>query len=80
VIAVEIGRVCVKIAGKEAGKLCIIVDRLDRNFVMVDSPYVKRRRCNIRHLEPTEHVIKINKGADSKEVEEALKKANLLEG
>ena len=79
-IAVEIGRVCVKIAGKEAGKLCIIVDRLDRNFVMVDSPYVKRRRCNIRHLEPTEHVIKINKGADSKEVEEALKKANLLEG
>ncbi len=76
----EIGRVCIKIAGKEAGKLCVVVDKLDRNFVIIDSPYVKRRRCNIRHLEPTEHVIKISKGAKSKEVEEALKKANLLEG
>ena len=76
----EIGRVCIKIAGKEAGKLCVVVDKLDRNFVIVDSPYVKRRRCNIRHLEPTEHVIKISKGAESKEVEKALKKANLLEG
>lgn len=76
----EIGRVCIKIAGKEAGKLCVVVDKLDRNFVIIDSPYVKRRRCNIRHLEPTEHVIKISKGAESKEVEEALKKANLLEG
>ena len=76
----EIGRVCIKIAGKETGKLCVVVDKLDRNFVIIDSPYVKRRRCNIRHLEPTEHVIKISKGAKSKEVEEALKKANLLEG
>ncbi len=75
----EIGRVCIKIAGKEAGKLCVVVDKLDRNFVIIDSPYVKRRRCNIRHLEPTEHVVKINKGAKSKEVEEALRKANLLE-
>ncbi len=76
----EIGRVCIKIAGKEAGKLCVVVDKLDRNFVIIDSPYVKRRRCNIRHLEPTEHVVKINKGAESKEVEKTLRKANLLEG
>lgn len=76
----EIGRVCIKIAGKEAGKICVIVDKLDRNFVIVDSPFVKRRRCNIRHLEPTEHVLNIKKGASSEEIEKALKEAKILEG
>ncbi|RLG55185.1 MAG: 50S ribosomal protein L14e, partial [Candidatus Hydrothermarchaeota archaeon] len=51
--AIEIGRVCVKTAGREAGKRCVIVDIIDKNFVLVDGPEVQRRRCNIKHLEPT---------------------------
>ena len=31
----DIGRVCVKLTGREAGKRCIIVDRIDKNFVLV---------------------------------------------
>ena len=74
---IEVGRVCYKIAGKEAGRKCVIVDLIDENFVLVDG-LVKRRRANIKHLELTPQKVEIKKGASTKEVIEALKKANLL--
>ncbi|CAB3287559.1 50S ribosomal protein L14e [Methanocaldococcus lauensis] len=75
--AIEIGRVCVKTAGREAGKICVIVDILDKNFVIVDG-LVKRRRCNIKHLEPTEKKVDIERGATTEEVRLALDAAGLL--
>jgi large subunit ribosomal protein L14e len=74
---VEIGRVCVKLAGREAGRKCVVVEKIDKNFVVIDSPVVKRRRCNIRHLEPLDVKIDIKEGASEKEVEKALKKAKI---
>lgn len=70
----EVGRVCVKTRGREAGKECVVVDIIDENYVLVDGPKVKRRRCNVRHLEPTPRKINIKKGASHKEVLEAFKK------
>jgi len=75
--AIEVGRVCIKTAGREAGKICVIVDILDKNFVIVDG-LVKRRRCNIKHLEPTEKKVDIQKGASTEEVKLALDAAGLL--
>ncbi|ADC70199.1 conserved hypothetical protein [Methanocaldococcus sp. FS406-22] len=75
--AIEVGRVCIKTAGREAGKVCVIVDILDKNFVIVDG-LVKRRRCNIKHLEPTEKKVDIQKGATTEEVKLALDAAGLL--
>ena len=81
--AVEIGRVCVKVAGREAGKRCVIVDIIDRNFVLITGPVevngVKRRRANTSHIEPTALKMKISKGAGDDEVLEALKKAGKLD-
>lgn len=81
--AVEVGIVCVKIAGREAGRRCVIVDVIDRNFVLVTGPPkvsgVRRRRANISHVEPTPLKVKIGKGAGDDEVLEALKKAGLLD-
>lgn len=68
----EIGRICSKTRGKEAGEKCIVVDIIDENYVMIDGPKTKRRRCNIRHLEPTDKTAKIKKGAKGKELEKAL--------
>jgi large subunit ribosomal protein L14e len=49
------GRICIKIAGRDAGEKVIITKVIDENFVMVKSPKRKQeRRCSIRHLEPTE--------------------------
>ncbi len=81
--AVEIGRICVKITGREAGRRCVVADVIDKNFVLVTGPPkvsgVKRRRANIGHIEPTPLKIKITKGASDEEVLEALKKAELLD-
>ncbi|MEE0489981.1 KOW motif-containing protein, partial [Methanosphaera stadtmanae] len=44
--AIEKGRVCVKIAGRETGKKCVIVDVIDENFVEIVGNEVKNKRCN----------------------------------
>lgn len=72
----EIGRLCVKIAGRDAGKKCLVVDVLDENYVVIDGQ-TRRRKCNITHLEPLERVVEIEKGASCKEVCNALKKLNI---
>jgi large subunit ribosomal protein L14e len=81
--AIEVGRICVKICGREAGKKCVIVDIIDKSFVLVTGPKsvtgVKRRRANINHLEPLAEKIEIKRGASDEEVIEALKKKGLLE-
>ncbi len=79
----DVGRICVKIAGREAGRKCVIVDIIDQNFVLITGPKsltgVKRRRVNIRHLEPTEYKIDIPKGASDEEVLKALEAAGLID-
>ncbi len=64
---IEVGRVCVKIAGRDAGKHCIIIDVVDDNYVIIDG-LTRRRKCNIKHLEPLETLLKINKNCEHKTV------------
>jgi large subunit ribosomal protein L14e len=75
--ALDIGRICVKKLGREAGKKCIVVDIIDKSFVLVTGPKalnrVKRRRVNIRHLEPTEDRLKIVRRASDEDVIAAAK-------
>ncbi len=68
----DVGRVCVKLVGREAGKKCVVVDVVDENYVLVSGPEVKRRRCNVRHLEPLEQKLEIGEGASDEEVRRAL--------
>jgi len=72
----EPGRLCLKIAGRDAGKYCVIVDNVDASFVMIDGN-VKRKKCNIKHLEPLDKVLKIKKGASTATVHEAMKKEKI---
>jgi len=67
----EVGRVCIKIAGRDAGKIAIVVDTLKDNWILIDGN-VRRRKCNIKHLEPAEKIIKIKKGASTLEVHKAM--------
>ena len=79
----EVGRICVKTVGREAGKKCIIVDIVDKNFVLITGPKtvsgIKRRRANINHLEPTQEKLDVNRGATDEEITEALKAAGKLD-
>jgi large subunit ribosomal protein L14e len=74
--AIEVGSVCVKIAGREAGKKCVVVDVIDKNFVLVTGPQkvngVKRRRVNINHIEPTNKRVKINRGENDEQIAQAM--------
>jgi large subunit ribosomal protein L14e len=81
--AIEVGRVCVKVAGRESGKKCVIVDVMDKSFVMVTGPKkvtgVKRRRVNINHVAPTDDTVQIKRGASDEEVTQMLETAGKLE-
>ncbi len=68
----HIGRVCKKTRGKEKGKIAVIVNIIDENYVLVDGPEIKRKRCNLGHLEPTDKVVNIKKNATHEEVVKAL--------
>lgn len=63
--SIEVGRVCVKTAGREAGQKCAIIEIIDENFVEVVGDSVKNRRCNIAHLEPTTETIDVSGDIDS---------------
>jgi len=81
--AIEVGRVCVKVAGRESGRKCVIVDVMDKSFVLVTGPKkvtgVKRRRVNINHVAPLEDILQIKRGASDEEVTQMLEAAGKLE-
>lgn len=72
----EVGRICLKIAGRDAGKTAIVVEKIKDNLVLIDGN-VRRRKCNTAHLEPTEGTLKITKGASTTEVHKAMSTAKL---
>ena len=78
----NVGKIAMKIAGREAGKYCVVLTNPKDNFVTVTGPKVltgvKRRRCNIDHLEPTQYQVKLEAEASDKKVIDALKKEGLL--
>ena len=68
---IEIGRVVVKTAGRDAGLYGAVVEIIDDTYVLVDGQ-LRRKKSNVRHLEPTEKKVNIEKGASHEEVAEAL--------
>jgi len=73
----DVGRVCVKLSGREAGRQCVIIDVIDRNYVLVTGPEeltgVRRRRVNMNHLRPLEERLEISRGASDEEIISLLK-------
>lgn len=80
-MALEIGRVCVKVAGKEAGGICVVVKNVDKNFVEVSGPKlltgIKRRKVNVVHLDPTPYKLEISEGAADDAIIGAYDKAGV---
>ena len=71
-----IGQLCVKIAGRESGKHCVIVDKIDSNYVLIDGN-VRRKKCNINHLELLNKKLDIKKGASTSEIHKAMEKEGI---
>ena len=81
--AIEVGRICIKQGGRECCSKCVVIDVMDKSFVLVTGPKkltgVKRRRANINHLMPIEDKIDIKRGASDEEVTQAIETAGLTE-
>ena len=81
--AIEVGRICVKQAGREIGKKCVVIDVMDKSFVLVTGPKkvtgVKRRRVNINHVMPLQDKIEVKRGASDEEVAQVLDAAGKLQ-
>jgi large subunit ribosomal protein L14e len=80
---IEPGRIVLKVAGREAGKYAVIVERMNDDFVLITGPKsvtgVKRRKCNIDHIEPTEHKLEIDSKADDANIENSWKSSGLID-
>ncbi len=81
--SIAVGTVCMKVAGREAGAICCVVKPVDKTFVMVTGPKlvtgIKRRKCNIEHLEPVGIFLEsIKEDAGDEEIIEAYKKSNVI--
>lgn len=73
----KVGMVCLKIAGRDAGKLAVVVNILKKGYVLIDGD-LRRRKCNILHLEPLGKSVNIKENASTDEVAEELKKNSLI--
>ncbi|NOQ56397.1 MAG: 50S ribosomal protein L14e [Nanohaloarchaea archaeon] len=81
--AIIAGRVCVKTAGREASKYCVITDVIDDYFVEITGPKaltgMKRKKCNISHIEPTADILKIKAKATDDDILKAIDTAKLTD-
>lgn len=71
-----VGRICVKIAGRDAGGKCVIVEQIDNTYVLVDG-LTRRRKVNVKHLEPLAEVVQISAGANHVAVVAAFRKLGI---
>ncbi|UJG39751.1 MAG: 50S ribosomal protein L14e [Candidatus Heimdallarchaeum aukensis] len=81
--AIQIGRIVVKTAGREAGKKAIIADLIDQNYVLITGPKdltkVRRRKVNVGHIELTDKVVSIKRSASDDEIIKAIDEAGLTD-
>ena len=79
-VLLQQGRIVMKLAGREGGRYAVIVEPEKDGFVTVSGPKsitgIKRRKCSIFHVEPTEHTLAA--GSDA-QLEKAWKESGLIE-
>ncbi|MAF51123.1 MAG: 50S ribosomal protein L14e [Nanoarchaeota archaeon] len=72
----EIGQLCVKTAGRDSGQFCVVVENVDDVYVLIEGN-VRRKKCNIKHLEAVDKVLKVKEKASNSEVTKALEKEGI---
>jgi len=79
---VEVGRVCLINFGPDFGKLCTIIDVVDENRAVVDSPKdeVHRQAINFKRLQLTDIKLDMQRGARMKQLAAAWTAAEVTKG
>ena len=66
-----------KLAGRDAGKKGVIIEIIDNQFVILDGA-TRRKKVNVKHLEPMEQIVKIKDKASHQEVKSVLEKVGII--
>jgi len=69
----EIGQVCIKTKGREAGRTIVVLSKPKAGKVLVDGTKVKRKQCNMLHLFPINKIAKVSEEENHEGVVKALK-------
>ena len=72
-----VGQVGMKIAGRDAGAIGVVVADLDAGFVEFSNA-VRSRKCNVAHITFLSKKIAVKKGASQKDVVAALAKEGFV--
>lgn len=73
---IDVGRIVMKLSGRDGGKLAVVVDKVDKNFVLIDGQ-TRRKKCNLLHLEPLDKIVDIKKNATHEDVKKAFKELGI---
>ena len=68
---ITVGSVVMKIAGRDAGRLGVVLDVKD-DMVLIDGQ-VRRREVSVNHVEPVNQTVDIAKNASTESARDALK-------
>lgn len=74
---VEIGRVALVNYGPQYGKLVVIVDFIDQNRALIDSPDIVRTQINFKRLSLTDIKIEIPRNPKKKALKDAIDAADV---
>ena len=67
----NIGRVCIKNSGRDKNQICVVIDNIDERNVLIDGN-VRRKKCNVAHLNPLDQTIIIEKNESSESIKKEL--------
>lgn len=73
VMVMEVGTVCIKTKGREAGAMVVVLSKAKEGKVLIDGPKAKRKNCNVLHLFPTGKKAKVKEEESHEGVVKALK-------
>ena len=70
---IEVGRLCVKTAGRDAMEYCVVAEVVDDRMVTVDGN-TRRKNVNKAHLEPLPLKLDIKQGSDRATIQQEFEK------
>ena len=73
----NVGTLCIKLAGRDAGKRCVILNTAQQGRVLIDGE-TRRRECNIHHLQSLNQIVSVNENAPHDDVIAAFKAVGIV--
>jgi len=71
-----VGIVCLKLAGRDSNRFCVILEEIDSRYVLIDGD-VRRKKCSLRHLKLLPQKVKVSKSSSTEEVRKVLMDAGV---